>query len=172
MEILNAILYQFQTISLPWWIVIGFAAVLLLIFRHKREQLPGDVLIVYILVILASTVLSRPPIDLSERSELINLDLIGTWRERLSGDIYGKSELLLNFCMLLPVGLLFPWAAKKGFFPTVLIGLGLILIIELAQFFTGLGWFELSDIVDNTIGVMIGYVLYRIGEVIWRKIKC
>ncbi len=172
MEIINAILYQFRTISLPWWIVIGTVSVLLLIFRHKREQLVGNVLIIFILVILISTVLSRFPVSFSERSELINLNLIKTWRERLSGDFYGKSELLLNFCMLLPIGVLFPWATQKGFFPTVLSGFVLILIIELAQLFTGRGWLELSDIVDNTIGVVIGYLLYRIGKAIWRKIRC
>ena len=63
-------------------------------------------------------------------------------------------------------------ATEKGFLPTALVGFALILLIELAQLFTGRGWFELSDIVDNTIGVMIGYALYRISKAVWRRNKC
>ena len=58
------------------------------------------------------------------------------------------------------------------FLPTILFGLFLIVLIEVAQLISRRGWFELCDIVDNTIGVMIGYTLYRIGEVVWRRSKC
>ncbi|MCR5665009.1 MAG: VanZ family protein [Oscillospiraceae bacterium] len=172
MEIINAILYQFRVIGLTWWIIIGAVTALLLIFRHKREQMIGNLLIVYLLLILASTVLARSPVRHNTLSELINIDLIGTWARRFTEDIYSRSELLLNFCMLLPVGVLFPWATKKGFGITVLFGFALIVLIELAQLITGRGWFELTDIADNTVGVMIGYGLFRIGEFLWRKAKC
>lgn len=172
MEILNAILAQFRAILWPWWIAIGLVALLLLVFRHKREQLVGDLLIVYVITILASTVFSRAALSYTEPDNPINLDLVGTWVERLGGDFYSRSELLLNFCMLLPLGVLFPWATKRSFGMTVLAGLLLILLIEFAQLLTRRGWFELSDIVDNIIGVMIGYLLYRIGEAVWRRLKC
>ena len=172
MEIINSILTQLRTISLLWWIVIGAVAMLLLLFRHKREQLVGDVLIIFILTILASTVLARSPVKYTDPAELVNLDLFGAWIDRLWGNSFGRAELLLNFCMLLPVGMLFPWATKKGFLPTILFGLSLIVLIEVAQLISRRGWFELCDIVDNTIGVMIGYALYRIGEVVWRRRKC
>ncbi len=169
---LHAIVQQLRIVSTPWWIVIGAVTALLLIFRHKREQLIGDLLIVYIITILASTVLSRPPSLEFIVSERINLNLIDTWIERITGDSGDRSELLLNFCMLLPVGILFPWATKKGFLPTALTGFALTVLIEAAQFLTKRGWFELTDIVDNTAGVMIGYALYRIGAAVWRKTEC
>ena len=172
MKIVNAILYQFRTISLSWWIVIGSVATLLLLFRHKREQIIEDLLIIYILTVLASTVLSRSQIIGYSTEDLVNWNLVGTWIERITGDYAHKSELLLNFCMLLPVGVLFPWATKKGYVTTGVVGFSIIILIEFAQLITLRGWFELSDIVDNTIGVMIGYAIYRIGTAIWRKNKC
>ena len=172
MVVFNTILSQFRVISLTWWIIIAVVVILLLLFRHKREQLIGNLLIVYILFLFASTVLSRSTVQHNTSSELINLDLIGTWVKRFTGDDYSRSELLLNFCMLLPVGILFPWATKKGLAITALFGFVLIVLIESAQLLTGRGWFELTDIVDNTIGVMIGYALSRAGAAVWRRVKC
>lgn len=172
MEIIGTILSQIKTISLPWWIAIGVVTILLLIFRHKKKQMPANILVVYMLLILASTVFSREKLAYGDWSELVNLDLAGTWIRRFSVDEYGRAELLLNFCMLLPVGILFPWAAKKGFVKTALFGFGLIAVVELLQLITGRGYFELTDLVDNTVGVMIGYALFRIGETLWRKGRC
>lgn len=47
----------------------------------------------------------------------------------------------------------------------------LILIIEVLQVLTMRGWFELSDIVDNTIGIVFGYCVYYLGRKIWEKLK-
>ncbi len=172
MIIIHSILHQFRVISLPWWIAVGVIAIVLVIFFHKPKQLVGDLLIVYVLVILASTVLARDVVGYSETNVPVSFDLIGTWIKRITGDPYDHSELLLNFCMLIPVGVLFPWATGKRFLPTVLVGLGLITVIEISQLVTRRGYFELSDIVDNTVGVMIGYGLWCIGSLIWRKIQC
>lgn len=172
MEIINAILNQFKNISLPWWIAIVIVAALLLVFCHKSRQIPADMLVIYVLIILASTVLTRGSLYDTEWRELVNLNLIDTWSERLSGDFYGKSELLLNFCMLLPVGVLFPWATKRGIVLTAIAGLGLIVVIEFAQLVTRRGFFELTDIFDNTVGVIIGYGIYRFGAWLWRRWKC
>ena len=169
---LHSILYQFRGIGLLWWMAISVAALLLFLFRNKRKQLTGNMLMIYILIIIVATVLSRTQVEVHSHSELLNLDLIGTWFSRVTGDSIGRSELLLNFCMLLPIGILFPWATEKGFLVTVVFGLSLTTLIEFAQLIMVRGWFELTDIVDNTIGVVIGYGLYRFGAWLWRKVKC
>lgn len=168
---IEQILYHFRVISLPWWIVIGTLTVALLIFRHELRHIPGNLLIVYIAVVLISTVLTRDPLPFSDSAELLNLDLFGTWINRFSVDFYGRAELLLIFCMLIPVGILYPWSTKRNMASTVLVGFGMILVVETAQWITKRGYFELTDIVDNTVGLMIGYGLYRLGAWLWRKIK-
>lgn len=170
MKFLYAILYQMKIISMPWWIVIGVTTALLVIFRHRTEQLPGNLLIIYILAILATTVLARNKINGFEYSDLINMELIKTWEDRLAGNDLDKYELILNFFMLMPIGILFPWASKKGLFATVSFGFVLITVIETAQLLSKRGWFELCDIVDNIIGLVIGYGLFVIGRSLW--IKC
>lgn len=147
-----------------WWAIIGAAAVFLLILRHRREQMAGNLLIVYLLFVLASTVLSRTKVQELSYRELMNLDLIGCWLERSRGASANHWELILNFVMLLPFGFLWPVATGRKLPGTLLLGFVLILVIELAQLLTRRGWFELCDIVDNTIGVLLGYGLYAVGK--------
>lgn len=159
---IHSILRQLRIVTPLWWGVIGAACLLLLLLRHDRRQMPGNLLIVYILFVLSSTVLARTTGGRTDY--LINLDLIGTWVRRIRADSSQQAELILNFFMLLPVGVLFPWATNRKLIGTVLFGLGLILLIEFAQLLTKRGWFELCDIVDNTLGVVLGYGLYCLGK--------
>ena len=164
-------LQQFKSIDAIWWLIIMFAAALLLAFRHKNiRQVIGNVLIVYYLIVLASTVLSRVPVKHDSLAELINFNLVGTWIARLTGDASIRNELILNFLMLLPVGVLFPLSFCRKFGLTLLFGFLATVTIEVLQVLTGRGWFELVDIVDNTTGVAMGYGLFWVVSTMWKVI--
>lgn len=165
---LKSIMRQLGIISLPWWIVIAIAAGLLFCLRHKnKRQLLGNVLIVYLMMVFASTVFSRLKVH---QTDLVNFRLLKTWIDRFSGNASNRAELLLNFFMLFPVGVLIPLSSGKRFFQTVSIGFLITLVIEVLQLVTVRGWFELSDIVDNTVGVAIGYGCYFLGAALWKRI--
>ena len=166
---INTIFHQLRLISLTWWIAIGIAAAILFAVHHKnKHQLLGNILLVYLAIVFASTVLSRTPVRHDALSDLVNFDLLGTWASRFAGNDSGRAELLLNFFMLMPVGFLLPLSFSKRFWETIFIGFLVTLAIESLQLTTGRGWFELSDIVDNTIGVAIGYGCYSIGKALRR----
>ena len=171
MTFLDTLYKQIHMLTPVWWAIIAVAAVFLLAFRHKREQMAGNLLIVYLLFVLASTVLARTRVHEMSYRELMNLDLIGCWLERSRGASANHWELILNFVMLLPFGFLWPMATGRKLPGTLLLGFVLILVIELAQLLTRRGWFELCDIVDNTIGVLLGYGLYAVGKRLFSKIK-
>ena len=172
MKIVNAVIFVLRTVDPIWWIVVAAAAAVLAAVRHRREQQIGNALIVYIALVYVVTVIGRAEVDFVNYRELFNFDLVGTWVARATGDPYARNELFLNFFMLMPVGVLFPLATKKKFFITVLFCFLITVSVELLQVLTGRGWFELNDIVDNTIGAAIGYGLYRLGSLIWSKLKC
>ena len=75
----------------------------------------------------------------------------------------GSSELLkeniLNVFLLMPVGVLLP-CVGAGFGQTVLFGSLWSLMIETLQLITQRGLFELDDIFHNTVGVVVGYLIY------------
>ena len=71
-------------------------------------------------------------------------------------------ENILNILLFVPFGFLFPTMLKKmrKFFIIVPLGLALSLMVETVQFFTGLGIFDVDDLLNNTIGAWCGYILF------------
>lgn len=82
-------------------------------------------------------------------------------------------NIILNILMLVPLGFFLPLLFKKckRFWVTYLSGFLFTLILELTQLFAQRGIFELDDIVNNTLGCIIGYgiVMIFIVYIVERK---
>ena len=172
MEIINAVIYVLREINPVWWIAVGAGAGIWTAFRHRLKQQAGNALIVYVALVFVVTVFGRSKVEHVRLPELFNFDLVGTWVSRFTGDAYDRRELFLNFFMLMPLGVLFPAATKKKFLTTVLFCFITTVSVELLQALSGRGWFELTDIVDNTVGSAIGYGIYRLASLLRSKLKC
>ena len=86
---------------------------------------------------------------------------ISTQIERIT-QWWALKNLLGNIIPFVPFGFLLPIAYKKfssaiRFFST---GLVSILLIEIFQFFTKLGSFDVDDIILNMIGIVCGYLMF------------
>ena len=69
-------------------------------------------------------------------------------------------HLLLNILLFVPLGVALPFiCSHTTFIKTVLIGFSMSLLIEFVQFFLGREC-EIDDLICNTIGAAIGYLLY------------
>lgn len=90
----------------------------------------------------------------------------------LNGDIHAKRGILSNILFFMPYGLLFPscFRLKKAFVSFVS-GSILSVVIEILQYEFSKGFFETSDIICNSIGVIIGYIIYLIIKFIYKKLK-
>ena len=60
-------------------------------------------------------------------------------------------------------------AVRRGFFKTLFYSFGLSLCVEVVQLFTRVGSFDVDDILLNTIGGVLGYILFVICNVIRRR---
>ena len=69
-----------------------------------------------------------------------------------------------NVCVFVPFGVLLPMLFKKcqKLIAVVLLSLELSLIVEIVQLMTRVGSFDVDDLLLNTIGGVIGYIVYRI----------
>ena len=77
-----------------------------------------------------------------------------------------------NICWFIPFGFLLPiLMKKKSFFITVVIGMMFSFFIETMQYILFKGVAELDDLILNTFGTVIGYLLYRILQKIIIKGK-
>lgn len=71
-------------------------------------------------------------------------------------------NVLGNIAVFVPMGILLPVIYKKlSIKKTVVIGFFVSLTIELAQFIIGLGICDIDDLITNTIGVLLGALIYE-----------
>lgn len=108
----------------------------------------------YTVLILYITIFSRTP-----GSERIVKGLfwevqVGYWR-----------DIALNILLFVPLGFL------VGNKRIILIGLLLSAGIELTQYVLKLGVCEVDDVLNNTIGTAIGFSLYSLFSVLFKKYK-
>lgn len=75
--------------------------------------------------------------------------------------------------MGVPLGILLPCLFEKMryWWPTYLSGLLFTILIETTQLITHRGIFEMDDILNNTLGCMIGFGLFILGHTLFQKAK-
>lgn len=95
--------------------------------------------------------------------EGINLKLFSTLFKSGGLTVFGVENVLL----FVPFGVLIPliWQKFRKAYKTAILGFIISLIIESAQLITHRGYFELDDIILNTLGTFIGYLIYSFFSV-------
>lgn len=135
-----------------------------LLFLLLRREKPGkriavSLLVPYLFLLLYSTVFRRS----ASGSFRYNIGLFGALQRVLlnTGKKRADAVLLIvfNILMLVPLGLLLPACIKQRRW-VIPLGFLFSLMIELLQFFLRRGFFELDDLICNTLGVAIGLGLY------------
>lgn len=92
-----------------------------------------------------------------------------TYREQL-GTFAVFANLFGNILIFVPYGFFISMAGRRrGFFRTLFYSMGLSLCVETVQLFTRVGSFDVDDILLNTIGGVLGYILFAICNRIRRK---
>ena len=92
-----------------------------------------------------------------------------TYREQL-GMFTVLANLLGNIMIFVPYGFFISMAGKSmGFFKILFFSMALSLGVETIQLFTRVGSFDVDDILLNTIGGVLGYILFVVCSRIRRK---
>ena len=82
-------------------------------------------------------------------------------------------NLFGNIVWFIPMGIFIPTLGKKnrGFGRVVLIGALVSLSIEALQFVLRTGVSDIDDVISNTIGTAIGFLLYFICHIVKKRVK-
>lgn len=92
-----------------------------------------------------------------------------TYREQL-GMFAVLTNLAGNIVIFVPYGFFVSMAGRtRGFFKTLFFSMGLSLCVEITQLFTRVGSFDVDDILLNTIGGVIGYIIFMICNGVRRR---
>ena len=84
----------------------------------------------------------------------INLNIL----ELFNFETTNLSQTILNLILFIPIGY---WLKHLKISSVLLLSLLLITSIELLQFVSHRGIFDVVDILINTIGIMIGYIIFK-----------
>ncbi len=115
-------------------------------------------LVAYMIILFSSMVLNRR----ASTSMLTRLEPFSTLRSfpKLS------SETWVNIISFIPIGLL---CGKR--WRGIFVGLCFSLFIEISQLITHRGFFEIDDLINNSIGTIIGFGLMQLLLSIYKKVK-
>jgi len=110
-------------------------------------------LVIYIVVVLMTVFFSR---ELGSR-EGIDMRILGTWGLTMQDHAW----VIENVLLFIPLGLLLPFwfpTGRRGI--VIIVGLVCSIGIEVTQLVTGYGFCQLDDVIMNTAGTFVGYLLY------------
>ena len=168
---LNQIFITYYPVWTQFESVVFFSVILLvsviLIIQVKRkclrwvQALAVLLFVTYLMIIYGSTVFMRQP---GQRQA--ELELFWSWKVAYHAfkDGYTHTlfwEILLNIALFIPIGALLPLISgrKCHWWYALIVGIVISASIEGLQFWLCRGLFEFDDILDNTIGCVIGLTL-------------
>lgn len=151
---------------LPLGLITGilFLAVLYIfrklgLLQTKKSGIRRDLLlfliIVYVAVLLKLAFFSREP---GSRTT-VDLTLFDTWGTTMQAHAF----FVENIIMFIPFGILIPtsFPMMRNIFVCTLTALACSLSLEMFQLITGRGFCQLDDVVTNTLGALIGCIVYK-----------
>lgn len=108
---------------------------------------------------------------LGRTSETINSisTIFSSYSQLIHGNFGVIYDMVFNILLFIPAGILIELKKRNVGF-SIFASLGVSLIIEFVQSITGRGLFEISDIINNTLGGVIGTVFVYTIVMFMRKI--
>ena len=129
--------------------LIVFVLLKLIIYR-KIPKILYYLLIATYFCILVALLFGRPSLNRVFSFNVLELFYINS-KEALIQNIF-------NFIFFIPIGYFFRRQTIKS---TFIISLSSIIIVELIQVATKRGFFDVNDIILNTLGILIGYIISK-----------
>ena len=81
---------------------------------------------------------------------------------RYQNHFFWFKQIALNILLFVPLGVLLPVKDErfKKLWKTALAGLLFSSFIEITQYITGRGFTETDDVINNTLGAVVGYLIF------------
>ncbi|HDR8196771.1 VanZ family protein [Bacillus thuringiensis] len=130
-------------------------------YSFKKKQIVLITLLIgYYLIVLAGTLFGRENIIRPEG--IINFDILRGYRVAWNNfSLVSFQDIIINIALLFPVGFLLPLISNffKRAGSVLLVVFSTSFFIEIIQFVTDIGRIDISDVLHNTLGGMLGYCI-------------
>lgn len=133
--------------------------------KHRLCYIGSFFLFSYLYIMLSIVLLSR-------REEYVNKIELSFWGTGLTTSL-NKIFLIENIIMFIPLGILLPicYTKAKHAGYLALIAFAGSLLIETIQYVTKWGRFEIVDLWTNTLGAILGWLIFAAGRLLLRATK-
>lgn len=138
------------------------------------KKLTRIVFIVYIIGVLSLTFIVRETMIL--RTPDYRGVVLEPFREvnamlHQQNHFFWFMQIFLNILLFVPFGFLLPMISKRfrSFWLAIVTGFIFSAGIETMQYITGRGLTEVDDVINNTLGALIGYVIYALMIYLHKK---
>lgn len=148
----------------PMALIIGIPASIVALWAERKLRgdekkvrvMPTATFCIYFAVIVLITLLSRE----SGGSKVIDLELFSTW------GINKRNNALVieNVLLFIPYGFIscFAFRGMRHILSCTAFGMATSVGVECLQLVSGRGFFQLDDILTNTLGAMLGCMVYLV----------
>ena len=130
---------------------------------NRKKNLLMGLLTFYVILILIVSIFSREP------GSRVGVSLIlgETWTREWQGRAYAVENILLYIPFgMLGMGVNY-YTRRRGIY-VVLAGLLLSLAVEVAQYVTQMGYFQVDDLITNTLGTLLAVILCKFIQLIFK----
>lgn len=142
-------------------VILTFIVVWIVDKKRYRKPVLWTMLGIWFVALIYLMFLYRLP---GRRAPVFNINAFHMYRDaaRYSGPIAKNQalrQILFNMLLYVPFGLIVG-ALSRRVWLTILIGIGFSIITEALQYWTGLGWADIDDVISNIIGLLPGTLIY------------
>lgn len=137
--------------------------------RHRKLYFITIVLFVVYLLFLVWSILFKLGFSLKEIEEIRTYSLIPFHYEDGHNVRFHFSEVIDNVLIFIPTGVYLSLLFKKmPLLGTAALIFAISLALERSQYILAVGCFDITDLITNTVGGMVGIGFYLIGRTLFR----
>lgn len=139
-------------------------------FKSKRQKNISLIVFGIYLLLLTWLILFKFNTNLSEVARMRSVNLIPFSHFKGINGGWSTKEIIYNVLVFVPFGMCMEMLLQKsGVFMKICFGFLLSLSFEVMQYVFSIGASDISDLIGNTLGCLIGILFYKLLELIFKK---
>ena len=139
-------------------------------FSSNRQKIFSEIVFGIYIVLLLWLILFKFATSIDEISHMQNINLIPFGDSTIINGQLAVWEILYNALVFVPFGVYMSlFHPKWSWVQKILPCLCLSILLEAMQFAFAIGASDITDVITNTLGGILGLILYRLFAALWKK---
>lgn len=139
-------------------------------FKSERQKIYTYILFGIYIVMLMWLILFKFSVDFTDLPHIRNINLIPFAQSAVVNGRISISEIAYNVIVFIPMGVLVSMCKKEwGFVRKALPAFAASLVFETLQYAFAIGASDITDLIGNTLGGIIGILVFALLVKMWKE---